>query len=311
MRHRILSLFCLFLIFSLQPRHDQPPEVTLALLGDIMLGRGVAAAHRTQESWETALRYLAPHLASADLALANLESPITMAPLIGASFDLRAAPLGLQALAVSGLDLLSVANNHIMDSGQPGLEDTQAALRRAGLTPLGPGLAPVWRTVNGLRLAFLAFDDVASPVDLDAAVRAVTQAKEQGALPVVSIHWGREFRPGPEARQEQIAQALANAGVVLIWGHHPHVLQPLDWVKGEGRPGPALVAYSLGNALFDQLTPPDARRSALILVRIGATGVKSVKAYPFWIDPSCGCIVEASPGSTDAVLLRLGDWVTR
>jgi poly-gamma-glutamate synthesis protein (capsule biosynthesis protein) len=253
-----------------------------------MLGREV---HPTPESFA----YLEPHLSSADLVLANLESPLSDSPPETESAYVLCAPPGnVQSLVDAGFDLLSIANNHIFDCGPQGMAETQATLSEAGLGFLGPGPEPVYRTIHEVPLAFLAFDATSDGFDIGSAVRAVRSARETSARVVVSIHWGEEYQSGPSAAQKEIARQLADAGAALIWGHHPHVLQPSVWL-GEGR---TLVLYSLGNALFDQHGLESTRQSALVLVTLNAKGETKFKAIPFLIDVQNSRVVEA--GEADA-----------
>jgi poly-gamma-glutamate synthesis protein (capsule biosynthesis protein) len=298
-------LFLLLICLLIQPSNSpKTNSLTLALLGDIMLGRGIQAAHPVNDM-ECALAGLLPTLKSADLALANLESPLTSAPYSGDGFDLRASPGTVTALASSGLDILSLANNHILDEGQAGLNETKAVLQSHGLAWVGPESQPIFRRINGIRLAFLSFEDISSPLDLPSAIQAVGQAKSTGAIVVVSIHWGIEYQTGPNQRQQAVAQALVDSGASLIWGHHPHVLQSIAWLKDK-HTDPALVAYSLGNALFDQITPPDARRGALLLVTLNQQGIQEVKALPLQIDPLKGIVHLADQTTAQIVWNRLG-----
>lgn len=150
--------------------------VTLALLGDIMLGRGIAAAHQDGD-WKTALAALAPTLQEVDLSLANLESPLGEAAQSAhtrardaSGYNLCAPPESVAALTAAGLDLLSLANNHNHDCSLLGLQRTSETLTSAGLTPILPGSQAFYRTVNGLKLAIFAFDDVTAPLDMNAAL---------------------------------------------------------------------------------------------------------------------------------------------
>jgi poly-gamma-glutamate capsule biosynthesis protein CapA/YwtB (metallophosphatase superfamily) len=270
-----------------------PSQVQLALLGDVMLGRGVAQAHSGSD-WEGALAELAPRLSTADLALANLESPLGESVVGGKDFpssiegyNLCAPPEAALALQSAGLDLLSLANNHSRDcfAGEAG---TAEILHQAGME--GFSSQPVYRTVRGTCLSFLAFEDVSARLDVEVAAQTVAEARQRGCLVVVSVHWGMEYQVGEDAVQRSQAQALTDAGAALIWGHHPHVLQPVEWLQGKGQARPALVAYSLGNALFDQPLPM-ANRSALLLVTLDSGGVRSYDLLPFEIDPQRGRVV--------------------
>ena len=117
----------------------------LALLGDIMLGRGVAEAHAAG-GWEDSLSLLAPQIKAADLALANLESPLTEdTSLIPSAwenpqvYDLCATRQGVSALQSAGINLLGLANNHALDCSPQGLLETAGILEEEGLQTLQPG----------------------------------------------------------------------------------------------------------------------------------------------------------------------------
>ena len=99
-------------------------------------------------------------------------------------------------------------------------------------------------------------------------------------------------------KQKQIADELSKAGAVLIWGHHPHVLQPAEWINDHK----TLALYSLGNALFDQHGLESTRQSALVQVTLNASGVEKINAIPFLIDISNSRIVEPDPVSAETIL---------
>jgi poly-gamma-glutamate synthesis protein (capsule biosynthesis protein) len=164
-------------------------------------------------------------------------------------------------------------------------------------------MEPVYREVNGLQLAFFAFEDVSSPLDANAAVQALRSASGTGALVVVSIHWGVEYQGGASDRQKSLAQQFAAAGAALVWGHHPHVLQPAAWV--ETAQGKTLVLYSLGNALFDQGGLDDTRRSVLVVVTLDADGVTSFRIVPFEIDVINSRVVQPDAGTVEKIQARL------
>jgi poly-gamma-glutamate capsule biosynthesis protein CapA/YwtB (metallophosphatase superfamily) len=288
----------------------QAPEersFSLVFLGDVMVGRGVAQVHASLERpWGLALDSIRPELETADLALANLESPLTAKPLLQAGYDLRGPGAAAEALAAEGVDLVSLANNHALDAGPPGLADTQQALRSARVDWIGPQAQVVLRSLQGERIAFLAFEDVTAPLDLEAMEQAVIQARNQADWVIVAIHWGGEYRPAPDARQQQLAQALADTGADVVWGQHPHVLQRLEWVQGAGRKRATLVIYSLGNALFDQVEPMDGRRGALIRVQFARGQIQGIRALPFLIDPRGGQVMQAEAAEAALIMERLG-----
>ncbi len=269
--------------------------VTLALLGDVMLGRGI---HASAESFA----YLKPYLTSADLALANLESPLTNASSASSSpYVLCAPPESVRVLADAGLDLLVLANNHNKDCGETGLNETIKVLGQAGIGHIGPNPAPVYREIRGIHIGFLAFDATGN-FDLEAAIGAVRDVNKTGAVVIVSMHWGAEYQSGPTRGQEEIALQLFQAGADLIWGHHPHVLQPVVWLHATP------VIYSLGNALFDQWGLAGTRQSALMLVAVDSRRAGISEAIPFVIDVRKSRIEGPTAVESATILKSLGDY---
>ena len=266
-----------------------------------MVGRAV-------DPQPASLSYLTPELKAADLSLANLESPLAPGNAIGIpsvdGYNLCAASARADLFPAWGVDMLSLANNHRFDCGPAGTKATVQALTELGLTPVGPGPQPVYREINGLQLAFLAFDDILAPIDLGAAVQAIQSARSTGALVVVSVHWGLEYQQGATARQKGLARQFADAGAALVVGTHPHVLQPAECIRTAH--GKTLVLYSLGNALFDQAGLPDTRQSALVVVTLAASGVQSARAIPFVIDVLASHLFAPDARTASQVHTRLG-----
>jgi poly-gamma-glutamate capsule biosynthesis protein CapA/YwtB (metallophosphatase superfamily) len=303
-----ITLTLVLLIIYALSQPQETPGITLAFLGDVMLGRGVAAAHPAGD-WTAALASLKPELSDADLVMANLESPLTDSPstVPARGYDLRASPSSVQALVAANIDVLSLANNHRLDGGQAGLDETLEVLNANGLKALPPGESAWNTTIQGIKLSFLAYDCTSPSFDPEEAKQAIARARAAGAFVIVSLHWGGEYRTAPEPGQIALAQTLVDAGAGMVWGHHPHVLQPLAWMNGAAQPYRALVAYSLGNALFDQPAPPDASRGAVLLVTLDQQGIRSVRAVPFEIDTLLSQTKSASPRSIEAICRRLGE----
>jgi gamma-polyglutamate biosynthesis protein CapA len=290
------------------PTPTPPPGqgmVTLALMGDINLGRGV---HPNQNTFT----YLGPLLQSVDLAMANLESPLTIAKVVTPSiFPLCTPPEPAHYLSEAGFDLLSFANNHDHDCGISGYKDTLAALKQNGMEAIPADFITVYRDMNGVKLAFLAVN-ATWKFDVNGLLKAISDAHAQGAVVAVSIHWGDEYFAQPNKFQRTLAQQMAEAGASLIWGHHPHVLQPVEWIEipcdsrdPERICRRTLVLYSLGNALFDQYALQDTRQSALAMVQIDKNGVQEFHAIPFVIDERHSQLVAADDESAKKILERL------
>jgi poly-gamma-glutamate capsule biosynthesis protein CapA/YwtB (metallophosphatase superfamily) len=213
-------------------------------------------------------RKVAPAWRGADLRLGNLESPLTALPRCNPSkLTLRAAPAAGESLRRAGFDCLALANNHAMDFGPAGLEETQARLASAGIRAVGAGRnssdaqAPVLLQRNGQKIALLSFCAVEqhSPLyagphvpgvacfDLQEATARIRHLRREADWLIVQLHWGHELAELPSPQQRSQARALVEAGADLILGHHPHVWQPLECIAG------VPVLYSLGNFVFSDM----------------------------------------------------------
>lgn len=192
------------------------PTFDLRAGGDVLFDRFVARVAERKPLFEG----IGTIFADADLAIANLESPLTRrAPTKPGPYRFAADPRFAGVLRDTGFDLLSVRNNHALDAGEEGLDDTLAALHAAGL-----------KTESDLISTF----DFTEPNELRNTRR------------IAFVHWGNEYETTPSARQRRLAETLAAQGAQLIIGAHPHVIQPVQRINN------TLVAYSLGNLLFDQ-----------------------------------------------------------
>lgn len=255
------------------PRPAVLPPVSLSLVavGDILMHQDVKAAGGVEPGGFPALwADLVPLFQGADLAFGNLETPV--APVSGrpgVPFLFNAPEELPAALRASGFTVLATANNHAFDQGPRGVRETLERLRAERLVAIGSGAdrgqAETLQILErqGFRVAFLGFTDIFNidlnhratepwvrPLDLEPAVQAVQAARGKADLVVVSLHWGNEYQHQPTKRQQDIARALVAAGCDVILGHHPHVLQPVEWLEAGGRR--ALVAYSLGNFISNQ-----------------------------------------------------------
>jgi poly-gamma-glutamate capsule biosynthesis protein CapA/YwtB (metallophosphatase superfamily) len=116
-------------------------------------------------------------------------------------------------------------------------------------------------------------------------VKAIIQEqKKSGDFVIISAHWGNEYQAGPDEHQTELAQDWVNAGADVIWGHHPHVLQRVDWLVSSIDGHNALVMYSLGNLMADQFMLSDVQRSALIRVEITNKKITGVTLLPVAFD---------------------------
>lgn len=219
---------------------------------------------------------IADLIAGADLAYVNHETPIAASFPVAGYPDFNApADAGRDLLAV-GFDVVNIANNHMLDMGERGLDESVAYWNSTGATLLGgisrrnsdaDNLRIV--EVKGVRIAFLTYTTMINwahanelssgsahvvPYAKDADIkRQMALARDSGAdLIFVAMHWGDEGSFTPNAEQKRLARLLADEGADVILGSHSHNIQPVEWLTGRDG-GRTLVAYSTGNLISTML----------------------------------------------------------
>ena len=299
-----------------------PPQVSAAVsltaVGDVMLGRNVGKAIEKQ-GYNYPFSALDGYMAKADITFGNLESPLSTGgkKLYGKSVVLRGDPKMAPVLAEQGFDVLSLANNHMMDYNSEALLDTIVALRDSGIEPIGAGadLAEATQAVimnsNGLRIGFLAYTDKykteyftkksfaatgdscgVAPLDRKGILEDVKALADEVDVIVVSLHWGKEYKSKPATADVKLAHEIIDAGAALVIGHHPHRLQGVE------RYGKGLIAYSLGNFIFDQKTALYMRQSMILDVELAPGKVVEATLTPVLITNSQPAILTGSKASS-------------
>ncbi len=299
--------------------------IRLLFAGDVMLGRGVASFAATDR--EGLVAGIRAEVSSADLAVANLESPLTVRPHDpgAGSNALEARPSSAEVLALAGFDGVGIANNHAGDAGPHTVTDTIRALSRARIMVLGGGssaaraYAPRIVEKGGVRVALLAFDatgqgpragrETPGVASWDARLvrRAVLRARAEADVVAVGVHGGTEYEPTTDPYMMRIARQLGSWGADIVWGQGPHVVQPIRLIRASHGNRPTIVATSLGNLLFDQHAPRT-QRGAMLEVLVGTDGVRAFRIGSVRATAPLGFLGWRLPQG-DAVALG-GEWWT-
>ncbi len=279
---------------------DQPPapptleELHMVAVGDIMLDRSVGKKINSNGCAHI-IEQVAEQLCEGDITFGNLECALST---VGAhepfgACIFRADPKTVEVLVLGGFDIVSLANNHTLNSGNAALMQTLDHLEEAGIAYVGAarererGSHPTFFVVQDMRIGFLAYTDLTfaheshSKVDRDLTkMRAqVTQAKNNCSLLIVSYHWGEEYRRKPTSRQVQVAHASIEAGADVVLGHHPHILEGVEIY--ETRP----IFYSMGNFVFDQRSGERMESAIFDLYYTQGQGWR-IELTPVWIPRS-------------------------
>ena len=300
---------------AVSPQVVEPSyQVSLVAVGDIMLARKVERlmqAHGTDYPFAR----IEHKLQEADITFGNLESPLSERgnPLPGKGICFRARPEMAARLKQAGLDVLSVANNHALDYDTDAFLDTLELLRSSRIEPVGGGRnidearQPVIIEKNGLGVGFLAYTIFAdiyydyryrrtfratetisgvAPLEQELILEDVAALRPQVDVVIVSLHWGTEYSRYPDAGQQELGRALIDGGADLIIGHHPHIIQGFE------RYGNGLIAYSLGNFIFDQNQHVFTRQGLILDLQLTADGLSDLRVWLVFLQTSQSYVME-------------------
>ena len=247
------------------------PEISsyvLTFVGDCTLGSSpntFAASgsfvYTIGEDYEYPFRNVAEYFRNDDFTMINLESVMADSG-TGANktFTFRGPTAYSQILTLGSVEAVTLANNHTQDFGTAGYQTTKDTLDDAGITYVEKDGSAVFTTESGLTIGLYAASFDRYDADMKSEIASL---KSQGAeIIVAAMHWGTEGSYRPTDAQKNWAHALVDAGVDIVYGHHPHVLQPMEEYKD------GLIFYSLGNFSFGGNTFPRDMDSAIMQVEI-------------------------------------------
>jgi poly-gamma-glutamate synthesis protein (capsule biosynthesis protein) len=252
-----------------------PPRGTVVIqgTGDVLLDPVQLPVLR-QAGFGYAFSGLDGVLAEDDLTIINLEcAPSDIGFPLDKTFTFRCPTESLPFLASGSVEVANLANNHSGDFGEEALLDGRDKVAESGVVPIGVGAdrsqagEPALFDIDGWTIAVVGLGGVApapdwfatddspgmrSGADVDGMVEAVEHAAEMADIVVVTIHWGVEKETEPNDEQIALAHAMIEAGADVIFGHHPHRLQPFEMMDG------AAVFWSMGNFVWPRLSDPAA-----------------------------------------------------
>jgi len=281
--------------FTSQAQLTENETITIILVGDIMLDRGVEYMIKTEGKGDFRFPFLkiADELQKADILFGNLEGPISdKGTKVGSIYSFRNDPKSIEGLTFAGFDVISLANNHVFDYGREALEDTLLRLKTAGIDYLGAGFnekeaySPIIKELNDTKIAFLAYTNLGpetwkageensgiawiSENNLETIKRDIEKVKKESDILIVSLHSGEEYQKTPTQFQIEFSRAFIDAGADLVIGHHPHIIQPNEKYKD------GWIFYSLGNFVFDQNFSEETMRGQILKILIENNKIKEV-----------------------------------
>jgi poly-gamma-glutamate capsule biosynthesis protein CapA/YwtB (metallophosphatase superfamily) len=255
-----------------QKRTEIQSQIVLTAVGDVLLHDRVYNDARIDVEhfdFHPMFSAIKPYIEKTDIAFANQESIIGGVEIGLSTYPSFNSPIEIaDALKDTGFDVVNMANNHALDRGEQPLKASIAYWDNLGLVRTGAYVSAEDRSrirtisKNGITLSVLSYtygtNGIKLPkpylvnlIDREAMKRDVEAAKQISDAVVVNLHFGKEYEIMPNNEQKELAQFLSDLGVSVIFGHHPHVLQPPAFIYGING-NSTFVFYSLGNFLAGQ-----------------------------------------------------------
>ncbi len=302
MLYSLLLTLLLINIFSVSHASETTDKesVIIGLTGDVMIGRLVNKVISTT-SYEYPWGNLLPLLNKTDLNLINLETTLTSSiNAVPKVFNFKSDPENVESLKRAKIDVVTLANNHILDFGIEGLEETLQALSKAGILHVGVGLnieevkKPVIIDIKNMTIGIIGYTDneptwratATKPGtnyvyvgDHRGVIREIKKLKRKVDILIFTIHWGPNMVQHPTKAFQRFARAAIDAGVDIFHGHSAHVFQGIEIYKNK------VIFYDAGDFVDDYYVTPSLRndRSFLFLVEVNKQGIKGIQLVPVLI----------------------------
>lgn len=274
----------------------EPPEdeyFTISMVGDCTL-----SSSQRENTFETVVNGdmaypfsgVKEYFEDDYLTIANLECSLSHDMLYGTgTFNFCGDAGNAEMLVEGGVDFVTLGNNHTMDFGQQGLQNTEAVLEEYGVAYAAPDGSYIYESDGGITVGLYAAPWTASQAQVVSGVGALANNPDVDIV-ICLMHWGLEGVYRQNESQKSIGRAAIDAGADIVYGSHPHVLQPIVEYNG------GWIVYSLGNFVFGGNTAPRDRDTAIVqfTVKRAADGSVSVEGYE-----AIPCSVSSTPVTND------------
>lgn len=315
---------------SINLEESKENKATISAVGDVMVHTAQLDAQRLNDgtySFDNNFKHIKKIISDSDISIANLETTINLERQCSGYPSFNSPKELLETLNDVGFDIVSTINNHTLDTGYNGVISTLNELKVNGLKSVGTKLDAndknyIIEDVNNIKIGISSFSygdisngqkylngipsgkatdllNIMHSSDVNDAFETLKKEidlmRSEGAeFIILSLHWGKEYEQNPTDYQKNLAQMLANEGVDLILGSHPHVVQPIEFVKSQCHTNKeTLVVYSMGNIISNQREEEmgfkESENGIIPLIDIekneqNKVTIKEVKYIPTWVN---------------------------
>lgn len=314
MKYILLSLITIFLlgcspqIMKVEKTQNKTPlddisngeTVILGLAGDVMLGR-LVNDRITLTNYEYPWGDMLSFLKSTDINLINLETTFTKSEKkVWKAFNFKADPDKIEALTAARIDVVNLANNHILDFSEEGLIETIKALDDSNIKHVGAGIdknaakKPVIIKRNNISIGIIGYTDNEPSWEADThksgtnylrvgdikkIEKDISEIREKVDILIFTIHWGPNMRQKPSKSFQEFAHKVIDLGVDIFHGHSAHIFQGIEVYDSK------LILYDTGDFVDDYYVTPSLRndRSFFYIIEVSKKGVVSARLIPVLI----------------------------
>jgi len=254
-------------------------KLSILAFGDMMLDRTVYAKTQKANDFNYPFLNIDSFLKTGDLRIANLEGPITNYKSVSNGTNRMRFTISSDFLDIlkSRFEVVSLANNHMLDFGENGYNQTKEFLASAGISFFGDyknrteNLSTIVEK-NKIKIGFVGYHDLIDE-GIDGVIAEIQKIKSESDFVIVMPHWGNEYQLKSSKRQQEEAKRFIDAGADLVLGGHPHVIQESEEYNGK------MIFYSLGNFIFDQYFSQETMESLAIEILLEKSDNKVVATY--------------------------------
>ncbi|MFP7495006.1 CapA family protein [Terribacillus saccharophilus] len=261
---------------ELEPKElpSAPSSISITAIGDVLLHSSIYSEAKKGQGYDfnPMFQDIKPYLGESTLTVANQESVMGGEELGLSSYPTFNSPIEIgDTLKDVGVDVITMANNHTLDQGEAGVQHATAQYDKIGMAYTGAYAnkkdsekLTIEQTDEGISVAFLSYtygtngipvprgkEYLVNVIDKQKIKDDIQKAKQEADAVIVSLHFGIEYENDPNEEQKKLAQFVADQGATAVLGCHPHVLQPVEWLKGKDG-NKTLVIYSMGNFIAAQ-----------------------------------------------------------
>jgi poly-gamma-glutamate synthesis protein (capsule biosynthesis protein) len=247
-----------------QEKEPEVLEATVLAVGDIMFHLPQVTEARTEEGYDFGLSFekIKSYISNADIAIANFETTVNEKKALSGFPRFNSPPEVVEGISDTGFDIMVTANNHCMDTGVEGAENTAALIRKNNMIPLGAGVEnkSTVMDVNGIQVGILAYttsiNGLRAPagyvcmVDEEQIKKDIEDIKSKSDFIIVYMHAGVEYNRDVEVETAKLFRSVADMGADCVLGSHPHVARKSELYHTRGKE--VLINYSMGNFLSNQ-----------------------------------------------------------